>query len=134
MKDGAHADIRSLGRRSARAEACGLYQMLGRVGNTVEAIRNLIAVPRLAETGGQMSLRPLLFWRGPIVTRQLLPPHQPQPPADRAVLPTGKGEEVRRGDIVDDGVRILVARKIDHCESRRPLMPMKTEALLDAKV
>jgi hypothetical protein len=39
----------SLGRQSARAEALGLYRMLGQDGNTVEAIRELIVVPPLIE-------------------------------------------------------------------------------------
>jgi hypothetical protein len=34
-----------LGRQSARAEALGLYRMLGHDGNTVDAIRELIRVP-----------------------------------------------------------------------------------------
>jgi hypothetical protein len=34
-----------LGRQSARAEALGLYRMLGHDGNTVEAIRELVSVP-----------------------------------------------------------------------------------------
>jgi hypothetical protein len=38
-------DVCSLGRQSARAEAVGFYRMLGQDGNTVEAIRELIAVP-----------------------------------------------------------------------------------------
>ena len=37
-------DSFALGRQSARAEALGLYQMLGHDGNTVESIRELIAV------------------------------------------------------------------------------------------
>lgn len=35
----------ALGRQSARAEALGLYRMLGHGSNTVEALRDLIAVP-----------------------------------------------------------------------------------------
>jgi hypothetical protein len=38
-------DAFSLGRQSARAEALGLYRMLGHNGGTTEAIRELIAVP-----------------------------------------------------------------------------------------
>ncbi len=42
-------DSIALGRQSARAEALGLYRMLGHDGNTVEALRELIAVPPLIE-------------------------------------------------------------------------------------
>jgi hypothetical protein len=38
-----------LGRQSSIDEARGLYLMLGQDGNTVEAIRELIAVPPLIE-------------------------------------------------------------------------------------
>jgi hypothetical protein len=38
-------DTFSLGRQSAHAAALGLYRMLGQGGNTVELIRDLIAVP-----------------------------------------------------------------------------------------
>ena len=37
-------DSFSLGRQSARAEAIGLFRMVGHDGNTVEALRELIAV------------------------------------------------------------------------------------------
>jgi len=43
------ADSFALGRQSARAEALGLYRMFGHDGNTVEALRDLIAVPPLIE-------------------------------------------------------------------------------------
>jgi hypothetical protein len=38
-------DSFSLGRQSAKAEALGLYRMLGHDGNTVEELRELISVP-----------------------------------------------------------------------------------------
>lgn len=45
MSDAVPEDVCSLGRQSARAEVLGLYRMLGHDGNTVEALRELIAVP-----------------------------------------------------------------------------------------
>ena len=45
----AEEDSFALGRQSARAEALGLYRMLGDDGNTVEALCELIAVPPLIE-------------------------------------------------------------------------------------
>ena len=42
-------DSFALGRLSARAEALGLYRMIGHGSNTVEALRELIAVPPLIE-------------------------------------------------------------------------------------
>src|SRR5690348_13418338 len=45
----AEEDTFALGRQSARAEAIGLYTMLGDDGNTVESLRELIAVSPLIE-------------------------------------------------------------------------------------
>ena len=41
----AEEDTFALGRQSARAEALGLYRMFGHDGNTIDALRELIAVP-----------------------------------------------------------------------------------------
>jgi hypothetical protein len=42
-------DSFALGRQSAHAEALALYRMLGHGGNTIEAIRELIAAPPKTE-------------------------------------------------------------------------------------
>jgi hypothetical protein len=47
----AEEDTFALGRQSAEAKALGLYRLLGHDGNTVEALRELIAVPPLIEDG-----------------------------------------------------------------------------------
>lgn len=44
-KSAGEEDSFGLGRQSASAEALGLYRMVGHDGNTVEALRVLIAVP-----------------------------------------------------------------------------------------
>jgi hypothetical protein len=44
-----HMEDELLGRQSARAEAIGLYRMVGHDGNTIEKTRELIAVPPRTE-------------------------------------------------------------------------------------